>query len=79
MNKIKQIWKQYKTNKKTKDNEEILSEICKSILIKEKGGKLWIVGNGIGTIELEETLTVKDCISMLEEVRLTAKNYYSAS
>jgi hypothetical protein len=77
MNRFKKYWTQYKSKKKEKTKQEVISEIKEGFQIRERWNKLWIVENNVAIVELENTLTTEDVLKKLTEARNAAINYYN--
>jgi hypothetical protein len=77
MNRFKKYWIQYKSNKKEKTKQEVISEIKDGFQVRERHNRLWIVENNVAIVELENTLTTEDVLKKLTEARTAAIDYYN--
>jgi hypothetical protein len=77
METIKRIWKRW-FGKEKRLNDEI-NNLRRNFQVTERGGKLWIVENGIAIHSIDDTLTVTEIINILNQARQAAISYLTTN
>lgn len=69
--------KDFISRRRAKDHECRMDDLRSRFNVKEKGGSLWVVYDGVAFSEIEPTASSKDIVENLKSIRESAVKYMS--